>query len=293
MKLTLLLTAIVFLSVNIAFADNIDSMIVKQENKKCSTDIKVHLYWYCGNYVLHADSIYYTINGDTILLKVRYPDSWATAVSYPDTLITLSNIPSGNYTIKCVLYRDASWLAVDSSEKNVQVPKSFYFHPFSLADMLICTDNKKEIVLDAFTTGVASYSWLPDEETSSSIVVNTPGKYIVSVIDTAGCPGKDSVMVTEKCPTKLFIPNSFTPNNDGVNDVFLPKGEFILEYNLNIYDRWGHVVFQSSSVDNGWNGNSNSTEIPQGIYVYSLSYAGDDGNQFFKKSTIGKVTLVR
>lgn len=72
---------------------------------------------------------------------------------------------------------------------------------------------------------------------------------------------------------EIFIPESFTPNNDEVNDVFIPivKAENITEYELLIYDRWGELVFQSNTPGEGWNGEDSASAIKTGVYVYRLN----------------------
>jgi gliding motility-associated-like protein len=299
-KIKLFLFVILLLiATDIIRANNIDSLVVTVDDRTCSADLNIHLFWFCGNMVLGADSISHEITGSVILLKVRYPASWLTAISYPDTSFKILNVPSGTYTLKCILYSDnttfggSEWQKIDSINKIVMVPKKFNFDPFSQDEIVICNDVQNSLLLNASNEKVVSYLWLPNGETSSSIFVTAPSKYIVSVIDTAGCPGKDSITITEKCPTQLFIPNAFTPNKDGVNDIFIPTGEFISDYDLNIYDRWGHIVFKSGFLNKGWNGNNNSTEMPEGVYAYFLSYTGDDGKGSFKKNLIGKVTLIR
>lgn len=67
----------------------------------------------------------------------------------------------------------------------------------------------------------------------------------------------------------VFIPNSFSPNNDGINDVFFPIGVGIDDYEIFIYDRWGELIYNGIEKDNGWNGKlKNGTIAPEGTYVY-------------------------
>ena len=70
---------------------------------------------------------------------------------------------------------------------------------------------------------------------------------------------------------KVFVPNVFAPN--GVNNIFRPQLSFgdLAEYELNIYDRWGGQVFQSASIDKGWDGRRNGEVMPQGVYLYFIS----------------------
>lgn len=85
---------------------------------------------------------------------------------------------------------------------------------------------------------------------------------------------------------RFFLPNIFTPNNDGVNDLFLAKG--VYDFSLQIFNRWGNVVFKSDAPGTWWDGKSeNGKDVPDGVYFYILNAA--DRNEMFK----GTVELIR
>ena len=271
-------------------------MLVSVDNQTCSADVKVHLYWYCADFVLGANTIIYTVSNDTIFLKVGYQHTGLMALSYPDTLITLSNIPSGNYVLKCNLYSTETFMLnpplipVDSMNMIVEIPQKFNFNPFP-DQLSICNYGQQDnILLNGFSEGIVSYSWLPDGETSSSIYINTPGKYLVSVADTAGCLGKDSVMVIEDCPITLFIPNAFAPNGDGENDLFLAKGEGIKKIHMVIFNRWGEKIMETDSYGKGWDGTYKGVLAEQGVYIYSINAESVAGS---KVKRIGHLTLIK
>ncbi len=90
----------------------------------------------------------------------------------------------------------------------------------------------------------------------------------------------------------FYIPNSFTPNDDGINDVFSGKGIFIKDYEMMIFDRWGNLIFYTNDINKGWDGTANhGTETSQrDVYVYSIKIT--DYNKL-KHSYKGSVTLVR
>jgi gliding motility-associated-like protein len=90
----------------------------------------------------------------------------------------------------------------------------------------------------------------------------------------------------------FYIPNAFTPNDDGVNDTFTGKGIFIKDFEMSIYDRWGELIFFTDDISKPWDGTANhGTEIAQqDVYVYSIKVT-DINNQ--KHSYKGIVTLVR
>ena len=109
---------------------------------------------------------------------------------------------------------------------------------------------------------------------------------------TAGCDDtfEKTIIVHEK--TRFYLPNSFTPNGDNVNDIFIPVQMEVKEdsYTMLIYDRYGMLVFKSTDLNRGWDGTVNGRLVPTGdTYVYRVSYQDFDGNVFEKN---GKVTVV-
>lgn len=89
---------------------------------------------------------------------------------------------------------------------------------------------------------------------------------------------------------RIFVPNTFTPNNDGLNDSFGPKGEGIAWIDMQIYDRWGHLIFHTNNPKQMWNGKYHKEEAPMGAYVYKI-YAR--GKYEGSASINGTVTLLR
>lgn len=93
-------------------------------------------------------------------------------------------------------------------------------------------------------------------------------------------------------PAQLYIPTAFSPNDDGNNDTFVAKGRYIVEYNLEVYDRWGNVIFESKDLETGWNGTASdgTTPAPAGNYGFKV-FGLDPAGQKFEK--VGSVTLIR
>ena len=89
----------------------------------------------------------------------------------------------------------------------------------------------------------------------------------------------------------LYIPNSFTPNNDGNNDVFLPTINIDSNYNFKIFNRWGELIFETTDVQEGWDGSStDGTPLKADVYVYRIVYR--DPKRVVKEIK-GHVTLLR
>jgi gliding motility-associated-like protein len=145
-------------------------------------------------------------------------------------------------------------------------------------DVILCTGETTR--LEAF--GGISYRWFPEtglddvhsSSTHCSPVAST--HYTVEVSDAAGCKATASVMVTILCD-EPSVSNGFSPNGDGVNDVFFIEGmEEYPENVIHIYNRWGTLVFKEKPYKNSWNGTSNvngafmGKDLPSGTYFYLL-----------------------
>jgi len=88
----------------------------------------------------------------------------------------------------------------------------------------------------------------------------------------------------------IYVPNAFTPNSDGTNDVFLPKGEGIVEYTLMIYDRWGQQLFKSDDIYKGWDGRKGDTYLQEDVYVWTIVLRNNKGEP---KQLSGVVSLLK
>ncbi len=124
--------------------------------------------------------------------------------------------------------------------------------------------------LDAGNPG-AQYVWSTGAQ-SQVILAGAYGWYYVDITNVYDCVLRDSVTVTEYCPSAIYVPNTFTPNGDGMNDVFLPVGTNIATMELLIFDRWGAVLFESDDPNIGWDGTYRGEYVKNDIYMWKLRY---------------------
>ncbi len=104
-----------------------------------------------------------------------------------------------------------------------------------------------------------------------------------------GCRAMDSLLI--KPPATLFFPNAFTPDGDGVNDLFGPVSSSVNEFHMLIFDRWGHVVFESNDINTQWDGTVTGGGLATtGVYVYKYRAKG---HYYEANEKYGHVTLVR
>lgn len=90
-------------------------------------------------------------------------------------------------------------------------------------------------------------------------------------------------------PGDLFIPNAFTPNNDGKNDVFKVYGSALKGAEIRIYTQWGAQIFETSDNTTGWDGKSKGADQPVGVYIYVIKIRMQDEDTFIKKGTINLI----
>jgi gliding motility-associated-like protein len=127
---------------------------------------------------------------------------------------------------------------------------------------------------------------------SPQITVGDAGVYTLTVKDANGCTGTDSVRVVEKkCMMGFFMPNAFTPNGDGNNDVIKPLlfGN-VTDYEFFIFGRFGEIIFQSKTPGTGWDGKLKGLPFPSGNFVWKCIYRFEGEEQ---KSEKGGFTLIR
>jgi gliding motility-associated-like protein len=84
----------------------------------------------------------------------------------------------------------------------------------------------------------------------------------------------------------VFIPNTFTPNGDGNNDIFFAYGSSMVNASMRIYDQWGHVIFISQQMTMGWDGTYRGQPQPNGVYVYVIDVLMRDGTKVMRKGTV-------
>ncbi|MFN3916120.1 MAG: PKD domain-containing protein [Flavobacteriales bacterium] len=110
------------------------------------------------------------------------------------------------------------------------------------------------------------------------------------VINEFGCTDTAVVTIFISPDTRIYVPNTFTPNGDGINDVFLPIVNDVLDYELFIYNRWGNVIFKTTNTQEGWDGTLKGDKSPIDTYIYKIWY---NDWQNMRYEIIGHVSLVR
>jgi gliding motility-associated-like protein len=136
------------------------------------------------------------------------------------------------------------------------------------------------------------YKILIDSVAQITIAPSQTTTYYLKVKDFKYDESWDSTTVTvnENCNEMVYVPNVFSPNNDGKNDKLYVRGENISQMDLKIYNRWGNLVYETTNLTAGWDGIYNSKECDEGVYFCVAEITFVDGTTEIKR---GNVTLVR
>jgi len=155
-------------------------------------------------------------------------------------------------------------------------------------------------------TGQPPYVYRLNDENPSDKGVYTdlsPGAYILSVEDNRGCAldfgfniNVSFANIASDCPCQMYIPNAMTPDGDGTNDLLriVPSCP-ITEFRLQVFDRWGTMLFESDELETRWNGGYNGYYVEAGIYIYKVSYRwGESLNSSLDVlTTNGTIQIIR
>ena len=118
--------------------------------------------------------------------------------------------------------------------------------------------------------------------------------YVLDIRDQNGCLNQAFITIVvfnPAClPPFIYVPNAFTPNGDGRNDLFKVFGDPIDEMELIIYDRWGEKVFESKQKEDGWDGSFRGKALAPDVYAYYVRVRCFNGQEYITK---GNVTLIR
>jgi gliding motility-associated-like protein len=185
---------------------------------------------------------------------------------------------TGNYNVRII------------TADSCLISEPFFWGPGELSNLNIPSDTilcEADTLLLAPPLNGINYNF--NGVNSSVVKVFKEGVYDIAATDANGCTKNFNINVhSQTC--KIYIPNGFTPNGDGKNDVFrIPQGIQIQLNEFSIFDRWGNKVFSTTNSSIGWDGNSNGKDCPAGTYVYIIKGIANNKEKELK----GTITLIR
>lgn len=248
---------------------------------------------------IEAPSILCVNKPVTITLNIDNPSKYNYQWSPSDCFVGPTNVQnpmiqvSQDKTVKVLVTEISSgckqelpYLAKAGSEINVDIDAQpdFTIYEGKSLDLYIKDGNQGE-----------TYMWSNGEKGDTITVMPTETTtYTVTVTDLNGCTGTDKVTVevrNARCDeSDIFIPNAFSPNQDGFNDVLYVRSNFIDNLEIIIYNRWGQEVFRSKDQNIGWDGTLNGEDLAPDAYAYYLKANCINGETYTNK---GNVSLLR
>jgi gliding motility-associated-like protein len=219
----------------------------------------------------------------------------------PPTHCFVSNGINASYTIGLTV------TSSDGCTSSASMPGYITVHPIPHAAFILPTNVSiltPTVQLTDVSTNASSWSWnFADSLVAGggastlqnpSYTYSEAGTYCPGLLVTSpfGCTDSTWNCITIDPEFTLFIPNAFSPNGDGVNDEFFAKGDFIKKFEMQIYDRWGNLIFFADDINKHWDGKANhgAEMAQQDVYVYSIHLT--DNNEK-KHKYVGTVTIVK
>ena len=191
---------------------------------------------------------------------------------------------------------DTSFIINPGVELEVEVPE--------IIELIENHSGQLQATVNVAQSQIAEIIWTPSENLSCDDCLNPqvtatdgPEEYLLTVIHENGCVSTATIRLLVRPDVEIFIPNSFSPNGDGQNDVFtLFANEKVVSIaSMTIFDRWGAVVFKNRNFDHsnlifGWDGKHKGQDLNPAVFVYSFEVLLDDGTV---RNISGDVALIR
>jgi gliding motility-associated-like protein len=265
-----------------------------------------------GNFRSQAETNYrQEITDDYVISYVYIEDVGVYEYNpLPDTILLCNGISktySGSF-LDAIKYKwnngDTDSIYTFNKEGKYWVEVTIDGCTFSDTTIVINTDNiarENEIVKCKnmeqllYAPIAGQYIW-SNGSNNSSISVSSAGQYLLTVINDCGKLDFVYNVKDENCNCTAFIPNAFTPNNDGINDELKPifQCELPIEkYEFLVFDRWGNTVFKIDNNYWGWDGKFKGIECDIGIYFFLLKYTYNRNGNLIQMSKKGDITLIR
>ena len=216
-----------------------------------------------------------------------------------DTIAVFEGIAPGLYSIPVT--STSAYSCSDTDYVNIRVSNFDTTANISLTTNFDTLINNEQAILTVMPEGY-NYIWSPvnfvdkEYENNAEVVINQSTLFTVQINDPLvdKCFRTDSVFIVfidSKCEDPyVYVPNAFSPNGDGENDVLYVRGRNITDLYFAIFNRWGEKVFETEDQSIGWDGYFRNRNSDPAVFDYYLKYFCDGSKQYFQK---GNVTLIR
>jgi gliding motility-associated-like protein len=229
-------------------------------------------------------------DGDTVTLTANGANTYFWTPGGPGQSIVAAPSIATTYSV----VGTDTWGCADDDDVTVSV---FALPNVSAMPAIVCPGEPALLTATTDQAGL-NYTWQPGSMTGDSIVVTpySTTTYTVTGIDANGCEDTTVVTITVRndCPQPgpvLEIPTAFSPNGDGLNDIFrIEHSENFTLTSIRVFNRWGQVVFETSDISSGWDGTYVGREQGIGAYAVVVAGVGDEGEPVMWK---GNLTVIR
>jgi gliding motility-associated-like protein len=253
-------------------------------------------------YTLSATSGFNVCMGSSVQFKASGAPAYMWS---PSTGLSAVNIPNPLATpLITTRYKVVGYDSLGCFTDSVIVTANVFNYPTVNIGPDISTTVGNVITLNpTVSSDVVTYSWSPTVDLSCSncgsptFVTRENRTYVLKVTNIGGCSASDTINIIVTCNgSSVFIPNTFSPNADGENDVFYPRGKGIYTIAaFRIFNRWGEVVFDKRNVapndaSAGWNGTYKGRLAESGVYTYYIEVICNN-NQLLKY--LGNINLIQ
>ncbi len=241
-----------------------------------------------ANIVVTRNPIKFYLPQDTTLCEGK---SLVLDVSNPGAVYNWS---TGDSTGSIVVKKEGVYAVAINNEKNCQQRGATTVKIINAPSVRLRSDTSicagDTLLLVPVVDHASKYKWSTGA-TTPTITVTNRGNYQLQVSNDCGINGASVNVGVVRCSEDLLVPAAFTPNKDGLNDVFRPvQDASIRKFSMKIYSRWGQPVFSSNDISRGWDGSINKVPQTVGVYVWVIGYTSKSGRQH---TINGTVALIR
>ncbi len=256
-----------------------------------------------SDFILLEDDLTVCLN-DTINVSVINPNSDLNYAWTPESVILSGQ---GSASVQVVLNEELA-LTVELNENGCELEETITIEVLNSANTVLIAEADPISILNGQSSQLSvnldglNYSWEPSGSLSNANTQNplaTPSQTTTYTVSA----GEGDCITTSQVTVRvsdficggpnIFVPNAFSPNGDGENDVLFAFGQndlFPLELVFRIYNRWGQKVFETTDFDQGWDGFYNGKLSDPAVFDYYIEVTCPDGEEFFEK---GNITLIR
>jgi gliding motility-associated-like protein len=206
--------------------------------------------------------------------------------------------PAGSYSVLLTMYRGAP-----CPDTSATIFTSITVNPLPVPIFSVTPDHMSifdpEVTVTNGTTGNINSCYYDFGDAQSAYQLtgvhtySLPGKYTITqtIVNNFGCIAKTTRDIEIYPEFRFWAPNAFSPDENNLNEVFTPVTVGVKSYKFTIFDTWGHVMFESTEANKGWDGKIGGKVCTQGIYVWKARFFNDVSGKF--ETRVGHVTLLK